>query len=225
MKKIITLSLVLVMAILFSVAAFAAPGRFVSSPSGNLAPVLVDFDLECEDCDAKVIVTPYSDRDDLTEKDIADIEKAYCDIAKRQDSDSLEKVLSKLAQKKKLTSSDLSVSDLFDISCNDDYHNKNCPKGYTITLKADTLNEFVGVIRLNNNGEWEEVKVLEYNEKDGTVKIYTEELSPFAFVVNKNYAPNTGDESVAYLWGIIAVASGLIFILVAPKAVAKKSKV
>lgn len=223
MKKFATLSLALIMTVLLSISAFAAPGIFVASPSGNPAPTLVDYDLDC-DCDVKLILTAYIDRATLSEENLAAIEKAYLEIAKREDSKSLKNVLNNLAKDKNLKPEDLAVSDLFDISLIGDGHVAGCPEGYTITLKADTLNALVGVIRMNADGEWEEVKIVSYDEENGTVTIYTKELSPFAFVVNTYETPDTGDNSMAYLWGIIAAVSGLICVFIAPKALAKKKK-
>ena len=44
MKKIMAICLTLIMVMSLGVAAFAAPGRFVSSPSVNKAPVLISYE-------------------------------------------------------------------------------------------------------------------------------------------------------------------------------------
>ena len=62
MKKIAVICLSLVMLFSISMTAFAAPGIFVSSPSGNPAPELVEVVNKTDACPAKIKITAYSER-------------------------------------------------------------------------------------------------------------------------------------------------------------------
>ncbi|MGN0691565.1 MAG: hypothetical protein ACI4K7_04360, partial [Oscillospiraceae bacterium] len=77
MKKVMAICLTLVMVMSLGIAAFAAPGSFISSPSMNKAPVLISYENESSDCTAKLILTAYADRKTLPENLCAMIEKAY----------------------------------------------------------------------------------------------------------------------------------------------------
>ena len=85
MKKLLAICLTIVMLMSFSVIAFAAPDNFVSSPSGQSAPEIIDFSVESEDCYADLIITPYSERDDLPEEIREQFEKAYEQIVSATD--------------------------------------------------------------------------------------------------------------------------------------------
>ena len=61
-----------------------ADGGFLISPSKNNAPVIIEFDTGYDDCNGKLIVTPYNKRDELPNdllKLIEDIKSAHCPSA------------------------------------------------------------------------------------------------------------------------------------------------
>lgn len=214
MKKILAICLTLVMVVSLGVTAFAAPGIFISSPSGNLAPELVDYTAESDDCNAKLTITPYADRKNLDDKALAEIEEAYKHIAKRMKNVSFDEVLKEIADKNQLTVSELAVSDLFDIS----YYNCEVEKhanhdGFKITLKADTVEDLKGIICYDGT-TWNNVEILEIKE-DGTVTFFAKDLSPFAFVVGGNLPPHTGDSYMVYICLMVLAASALTFIVAA----------
>lgn len=220
MKKIVALCLTLVMAVSLCLTAIAAPGAFVASPSGNKAPELVSFTAP-DGCNAKLVITPYAERNTLDEATRLVLEEAYKQIANHIQNNDFSKALKALAESKNMTASQLSVSDLFDISyygCEIHEEHKN-QGGFTITLKAETLGNLVGVLHMNNMN-WENVQVLACDQDAKTVTFFVETLSPFAIVVDNgsgSSTPPTGDNAMAYLGVALVAAAGLVFVLVGAK--------
>lgn len=220
MKKIVALCLTLVMAVSLCLTALAAPGAFVASPSGNKAPELVSFTAP-DGCDAQLKVTSYAERNNLDEATRLALEEAYKQIANHIQNNDFSKALKALAESKDMTASELSVSDLFDISyygCEIHEEHKN-QGGFTITLKAETLGNLVGVLHMNNKN-WENVQVLACDQDAKTVTFYVENLSPFAIVVDNgsgSSTPPTGDNAMAYLGVALVAAAGLVVVLVGAK--------
>ena len=217
MKKIVALCLTLVMAVSLCLTALAAPGAFVASPSGNKAPELVSFTAP-DGCDAQLKVTSYAERNNLDEATRLALEEAYKQIANHIQNNDFSKALQALAESKDMTASELSVGDLFDISsydCDDhDGHN-----GFTITLKAETLDNLVGILHLKNN-TWENLQIVEWNKDAKTVTFFVETLSPFAIVVDNGSGSSTpppGDNAMAYLGVALVAAAGLVVVLVGAK--------
>ena len=115
MKKVVAICLMMVMVLSMSVNVFAAPGGFVSSPSGNPAPEVVIFAPSDDDCKGRLVVTAYGDRHDLSEALREMLEKAYDSIVNSDDLTKLNAELAKIAADRNIASTDLAVSDLFDI--------------------------------------------------------------------------------------------------------------
>jgi hypothetical protein len=221
MKKIVALCLTLVMAVSLCLTAIAAPGAFVASPSGNKAPELVSFTAP-DGCNAKLVITPYAERHTLDEATRLVLEEAYKQIANVIENNDFSKALKALAQEKGMAASELSVSDLFDISyygCEIHEEHKN-QGGFTITLKAETLGNLVGVLHMNNKN-WENVQVLACDQDAKTVTFYVENLSPFAIVVDNgsgSSTPPTGDSAMLMYLGVALVAAAaLVVVLVNSK--------
>jgi len=142
MKKVLAICLMMVMIVSLSATAFAAPDGFASSPSGNPAPIVISFTASDEDCTAQLVITPYSDRDELSDVILALFEKAYDTIAESDDLTELNEELAKIATEKGIDGKDLAVSDLFDIHVTGcDYHEEH--RDFDIILAADTLSHFV----------------------------------------------------------------------------------
>lgn len=222
MKKVLAICLMMVMVVSMSVTAFATPGGFVSSPSGNPAPTVVDFDPSNDDCTGVLLITPYGDRQELSDALRSLLEKANKDIVNSDDLTKLNAELAKIAADKNIEGQNLAVSDLFDIHVTGcDFHDGHY--GFVITLDAGKLSNFVGLLHMNKNGEWElvaDAKVVDNNEH---LKFSVDSLSPFAIVVDTtnydDYAPQTGDNSMIYICVILMAVSALaiVFILLKNK--------
>lgn len=217
MKKVLVICLMMVMVVSMSVTAFAAPGGFVSSPSGNPAPTVVDFDPNDDDCTGWLVVTPYGDRHKLSDALRAMLEKAYNSIVNSDDLTKLNAELAKIAADKNIVGTDLAVSDLFDIHVTGcDYHDEHV--GFDITLDADTLSHFVGLLHMNKDGVWELVTNAEVVNDGEHLKFSVDSFSPFAIVVDTSSgtpdAPQTGDNSMIHIYAIIMVVSALAVIVI-----------
>ena len=218
MKKLVALCLTLVLALSLSVSALAAPGAFVASPSGNTAPELASF-IAPEDCEADLKVISYADRHLLDAEIRLALEEAYKQIANVIENNDFSKALKALAQEKGMAASELSVSDLFDISyydCGD--HEGH--KGFTITMKAETLENFIGILHMKD-GAWENLEIKDWNKDAKTVTFFVETLSPFAIVVDNgsgSSTPPTGDSAMLMYLGVALVAAAaLVVVLVNSK--------
>ncbi len=213
MKKFLALFLAVVMAFAVSVTVFAGPGQFVQSPSNNSGPELVEGENENEDCTAKLVVTTYKDRATLPADKLAEIEKVYDIIAASVDLTSLNAQFKAYVAGLGIASSNLAVSDLFDVSYyNCDTHDNH---GYfRIKLSADTLRNFVGLLHYNH-GEWEYVKNARVLPDGETLEFSIKDFSPFAIVVDTSkgsaVSPDTGAHDyvafVAVLAGVLSVAT------------------
>lgn len=220
MKKVLVICLMMAMVLCMSVTAFAAPGKFVKSPSGNPAPTIVGFDPEDDSCNANLVITPYGDRDDLSDDKADLIEDAYDYIVNSDDLTELNDTLKKIAAEKKINGKDLAVSDLFDLSlvgC--DYPDEHTT--YVITLDADTLKHFVGLMYMNDNGEWEYVSDTKILSDGEHLQFTTDSFSPFAIVVNTNASsgntPQTGDDSMLGLLAAIMAVCAVAIVVIAAK--------
>lgn len=211
MRKIITVFLAVVMLVSATLTVVAAPGNFVKSPSTNPAPELIKGENVSDDCSAELIITAYVNRDQLPEELRLQIEEAYRMIVENPDLSALNAKLAELAEELGVEVTDLAVSDLFDIhyvNCGDhDGHGH-----FDITLKADTLKNFVCLLHYYN-GEWriiEDAKVI----NDTHLEFTEDEFSPFAIVVNTSEedpdAPQTNDMLPIYV--TMAAVSGLMLL-------------
>ena len=219
MKKVLTLCLAFVMVMTMSITAFAAPGGFISSPSGNAAPQLISFSNLNKNCTADLIITSYADRNSLDESECLKFENAYNSIANTDNISSLNSDFSNIAAELNVSVNSMAVSDLFYVSYEDcishDEHDS-----FTIELKAETLNNFVALMRYDGS-KWVIVEGAKVSE-DGLHLIFSsEELGPFAIVVNTGSSnittdsPQTGDSFPwVYVVTIVASAVGLIVIAI-----------
>ncbi len=205
MKKVFAICLALVMVFALSVTVCAAPGSFVNSPSGNDAPVIVEYENESDGCTAKLDITSYGDRDELSDADKNEMEDAYNQIKNSSDLTDMFSGLNTIVNDLNILPSDLAVSDLFHIDVTDcikhDEHG-----AFTIKISADTLKGFAGLIQYLN-GEW--ILIDNATVEDDRYLIFTaDELSTFAIVVDSTKAetisPVTGDPTLALLAGAVA---------------------
>ncbi len=225
MKKVLVVCLALVMTLSMSLSVLAAPGAFVSSPSGNPAPTLVEGKNTDEDCVAMLKIVPYAERDQLPDMLKTALERAYDDIRNSTNLTDLCVALFRLAATLGIAGENLAVSDMFDISYyNCDDHEDH--GDFDITLSADSLHNFVGLLHLKN-GEWELVenaKVVNNNHLVFSV----DSLSPFAVVVDTTGLsidpPQTGDFGSIALYAVIMLVSAIALVVVVLKLKKKESK-
>ena len=226
MKKVLAICLMMVMVLCMSVNVFAAPSGFVSSPSGNPAPTVVAFEPNNDDCTGRLVVTPYGDRHELSDALRAMFEKAYNEIVNSDDLTKLNAELAKIASDKDINGADLAVSDLFDIHVTGcDYHDEHVD--FDITLDADTLDRFEGLLHMNKDGVWELVTDAEVINNGEHLKFSVDSFSPFAIVVDTSSGttdtPQTGDNSMIHIYAIIMVVSALAIVVITVKS--RKQKV
>ena len=219
MKKVLAICLMMVMVVSMSVNVFAAPGGFVSSPSGNPAPLLISFDPSDEQCTAKLAIIPYGDRHDLSDALRAMFEKAYNDIADCDDLSKLNDKLAQLVAEKNIDGANLVISDLFDIHVTGcDYHDEHMD--FDITLDADTLSHFVGLLHMNKNGEWELVSDAKVVNNGEHLEFSVDAFSPFAIVVEMDgdvpgdASQNENSSMIYYICAIIVAAVALVVALI-----------
>lgn len=224
MKKVLAICLMMVMVVSMSATVCAAPAGFVSSPSGNPAPTVVGFEPSNDDCTARLVITPYGDGQELPDALQTMFEKAYNDIVNSGDLTKLNAELAKVAADKNIAGSDLAVGDLFDIHVTGcDYHDGHVD--FDITLDADTLSHFVGLLHMNKNGKWELVTNAEVVNNGEHLKFSVDSFSPFAIVVDTSGdTPKTGDNSMIYIYvcAIIMAVSALTIIVIAIKSKKKR---
>lgn len=224
MKKVLTVILALCMVLSVGLIVSAETGAFVQSPSRNQAPTLVESKNESEDCVAKLVITAYTDRNELSEENCAKIEDAYKTIIGTTDLSTLNAKVKEYATKVGTDVKNLAVSDMFDISTTDCGAHEGHGH-FDIALKADTLKNYVCLLHYYN-GEWRIVENAKITQ-DGTHLEFTEdEFSPFAIVVNaedlKPVVPQTGDTSNVVLYIIILAVAAVA--LLAMGIILKKSK-
>lgn len=222
MKKALAICLALVIVVSAAMMVFAAPGGFVSSPSGNKAPVIITVSYEEGSCEPKIVVTPYSERESLENEKEEDMNEAYDEIAANKDLSALCSELSSIAESKNIPVSDLAVSDLFDVSA---YHNGDHDYCGSITVKVstETLRNFVALLHRDVDGTWEVVPNVIVDAEEGTLTFSADEFSPYAIVVNADAEdiPYTGANIYAPAIAMFVSAVSLVFVLFSMK---KKQK-
>lgn len=222
MKKVLVLCLTVVLMMSMTITAFAAPGAFISSPTGNQAPGKIEFTPADDDCTATLVITPYGDRTELPAALKALMDEAYKSIKDTTDLTTLNAALAKLAKDMKIKGSDLAVSDLFDIhvtGCN--YHEEH--KEFDIVLSADTLKNFVGLLHMNKDGKWELVTDAKVINNGDHLKFSVDAFSPFAIVVNTGKPAQTGDNSMIPLYVAIMAVSALAIVAILVKTRKQKA--
>ena len=218
MKKVFAICLALIMVLTLNVTVFAA-NNFVESPSNNRAPIIVDCENEDEDCSASIVVTPFGDRDNLTDEERQELQDAYDQIV---NSDKLTDMFSGAEDllTPGMLETDLTISDLFHIYYDNCGSHESHGK-FDITLSTDTLKGFVGLIQFVD-GEWQ---IVTDAKVDGNKLSFTaDKLSTYAIVVDKTKAesksPTTGAPTATYL----AVAAAFAVVCVATVTVVATKK-
>ena len=225
MKKVLAIALMMFMLLGITVPAFAAPGAFLKSPSENPAPEIIEFEpIGGEECDAELVITPYSDRKTLPESLRALIESVYKVIVNSEDLTTLNNDLADKAAEKEIDGKFLKVSDLFDLSligCTEHNHT-----GYKVVVKASTLKNFVGLLHVNESGEFELIDNAKVVDRGESLEFVVTGFSPYAIVVDTTDDPNppaTGDINMIHVYAIVMSVSALGVIAIA--VFAKKRKI
>lgn len=218
MKKLLTILMLslLVLSLTFTVSA----DDFVQSPSANRAPTLVFGGSEEHPCDEPLIITAYGDRDQLPEDLKAMIEKVYSDIKSSKNLVGLCGALKDIAAEKEIPTANLAVSELFDIR---DVHGK-VEGTFDIVLKADALDNFVGLLHYNN-GVYELIADAAVQEVDGELHLTfsTDGLSPFMVVVDTGASiPANNSGVLVAVLAVIAIAEGAALVAILVKFILGK---
>lgn len=216
MKKVLAICLMMAMVLSISATAFAAPNGFVSSPSGQKAPGLVAFVPDDAACTARLVITPYGDRNDLPDDLKTMMEKAYSQVTTAKDLTTLNAALAKLVSDKGIKSSQLAISDLFDIHVTGcDYHDEHVD--FDVVLDADMLSHFVGLLHMNKDGVWELVSNAHVNDSNH-LQFSVDSFSPFAIVVNYEEPKWNGDDMLIPAFAITMAVSALAVVYFTAKS-------
>ncbi len=189
MKKLSMVLLALLLTVALSICAVAAPESFVNSPGATQAPEIVEYENETEDCDAELVITPYSRHETLEDTLDEMIVDAYQEIITVDTLALLNEQLAAIARNRNIPEEALAVSDLFDIhyeGCEE--HENEAHGSFKIKLHPDVLRNFVGLLHFHEN-DWHLVESATV-ENDEFLVFTIDEFSPFAIVVN-----NSGDDS------------------------------
>ena len=204
MKKIIAICLSFIIAASATVTVFAAPANFWGSPSGKPSPEIISFKSSDPNSTVQLILTPYSDRNDLSDWQISLLEKAYDSIRNAKSLTELNAELADVVAKLEIDSKYLAVTNIFDIHY---VGSDNQSQKFEIVLSVDELNNFVGLLHMNKDGVWELVSDAKI-EQDGDHLVFSvDSFSPFAVVVDTTgESPKTGD-SVMIISAIVLAVS------------------
>lgn len=209
MKKVLMICLIIAMAFSLALPAFANAGGFVSSPSKNQAPDLIEGKNEDDDCVAKLEIVSYADREQLPEEDRAKLEAAYTQIMGVEYLDQLNSEITGVAEKSGVLVEDLAVLDMFDISATECAEH-NTHGHFSITIEPEILKNFVCLLHYYD-GKWnivEDVKVT----GNGTRLEFTEDtFSPFAIVVSSTPVVEVVEDNTDWLV-LAGIASGVVAI-------------
>ena len=207
MKKIASICMALLIAMCLSVSVFATGSGFISSPSKNQAPELVESSSSSDNCVAQIKITSFADRNSLPADLVAKLEKAYMDILSNSDLSKLCEALKEHSADLSVSVDELAVSDLFDISytnCED--HDDH---GYfDITIKPEYLEKFVALLHYNGTS-WEIIEDAKI-EDEVHLTFTADDLSPFAIVVSTGSAPVYHGNG-----GVAGIVIGLIDLIIA----------
>ena len=209
MKKIFSILVLVLMMASFGVVSFAAQGAFVVSPSGNQAPILVKAENESEACEATVKICSYADRATLSEDARLAMEAAYASIVATEDVGTLSSSLKNEAATLGITTADMAVSDLFDISMHEEDHEGH--GAFDVVIKPTSVKNVVGVLHYTD-GAWEYLDATVGEE--GELSFTTDTLSPFAIVVHNGTASAPASIPTEFIIGIGGVAAVLVAVFV-----------
>ena len=199
MKKILSCLLVVVLLCSLSVAAFA--DNFTSSISNPGAPTVnKTTQANGEEEDGLIIITPYAEREKLSQEKREVLEEAYDVIDKAEDLAALNDQLKAAAADK-----NIAASDLFDVSV---VEGKEVSFPLTIELEdeSENLKGFVALLHYVDGAfEWVDATVNEKEDGD-TLTFTVDSLGAFTIIVevDESASAETG-EAIPYGFIIGAV--------------------
>ncbi len=213
MKKVLAVVFAVIMVASAGVIAFAQ-GGFVSSPSVNPAPVIVEVVYDEGSCEPRIVVTPYSERETLDEGREEDMNEAYDEIAANEDLTNLCEALEIVAAEKGIPVEDLAVSDLFDVTAYHTVDHEYCGT-IRVTLASETIKHFVALLHRDKQGSWEVVPEVIVHADESAIEFSARDFSPFAVVVDtsEDNLPNTGEALLIPAIAMFVSAISLVVIL------------
>ncbi len=210
MKKLIALIAALSVVLAVSVTASAEADDFVGSPTNPDAPIIVEVLDTMGQQHNGFTITSYSNRVTLAAEDKSDFEESYQTIVNADSVVSLNSALSSVANKLKVSSKSLLVSDLFYAGCKDGTgHGK-----IRIRLSSGNFDNFVSLMHYGEDGKWSIVEGATV-DNDGILTVSTNLLGSFAVVVSSektvssgtSSSPQTGNTAVAVAAGVLMLGA------------------
>ena len=199
MKKLFSIVLMVAMVLTMAVTVNAAPGVFLSSPSNNRTPIIVDFECSDPNWKGEIYITSYGDRNVLELIEREKFENAYDSIRNSSSISDLIPGISDIASNLNVSADNLGISDLFHIGVSDITDGV-----FKIKLDADTLKNFVGLVYFED-GEWKIVDDA-YIDEDGYLVFTTKLPGTYAVVVDVDNSiidiPITSD---VFSWALVAI--------------------
>ena len=156
MKKVLAICLMMVMLVTMSVSVFAAPNGFVSSPSTNTAPPVVDFKPSNGSTTITLNVVPYGERHEMEQELLEVFEEAYKTITEAENVTDLTEELKTIVEEKNIEPEKVAISDMFDIHTEGTVTDSGKIE-YEITLDLEMLSHFVALLHMKD-GKWEVVE-------------------------------------------------------------------
>lgn len=219
MKKFLMLAIAVLMIASLSITVCAeGNGSFVSSPSANRTPMIVEGSNENEACNINegnaadsIVIVAYADREILPDGG-AEMEAAYVTIAGTEDLGELGSEVEELAALYRVDGEKLAVTDLFEM------HHEGCAEAWhgnfdlqIVPQNHQLVDNFAGVIHFRD-GKW---SVIDSSvDEQGVITMSIEDLEgPYAIVVHDGSGMSP-QESAFMAAGLSIVAGALSLILV-----------
>ena len=216
MKKTVVFLMTLIMVLSLSVTCVAAKGGFIKSPSLNDAPELIEYESIDDECNGRYVLTPYNDRDELSDEEREELEDSYDDIKANEDISGLTPEIEDLAKEKNLKKEKLAISDLFNTHLENCTHQPGESHGaFRVVISADTLDKYVGLLNYSE-GTWKVVKNAKITS-EGYLEFVAEDLGPYAIMVNTDGSlipsPPTGDIFPWIAVGLVAMIAVTVVVI------------
>lgn len=194
MKKLLSMAMAMLMVCTMVTSSFAAPNNFVESPVNGGSTNVIDFESDDPDDIGKLVITPFSNIDELPAEKREMMMEAYNQIIAAADLSNLNSGLKKLAEAMGIKTSDLLVSDMFDVSYypaeNEDPENGT----FRIRFGGNSLHNFVALLHYYE-GSWHIVDNASVNSDETVLTFRIKDFSPFAIVVHSENGGSTGGDS------------------------------
>ena len=225
MKKLLVLCLALAMLVGSVMSVSAATTKYNPSPEKEeISPKVISAEAGGKDFTPYVVITPYNRKDKAINEIREILEQSYKEITSEDDLLKLIPALRQIAEKLGYSSSNLSISDLFHIYCNEYVEAQDGQM--KIVLSAETFKGFVSLVCFKDN-KWQIVDgATASKEGDEYYLSFTSAgFYPYAIVVHDGTpfnpeSPDTGD--TASLPAALAVMAVSAATLVAFCAKSKK---